>query len=188
MMMDLCHLRANDLTAHGSLCSIDKAFFAQAIHLDGHLISNELACHLGCQTIASDDSSRMNLVLDQLIGSLQKLGCNNHHGCCTIAHLTVLLLSQLDKHLACGMFHFQELKNCRAIVADGDILAYPRKRVMRWQLVVHFSISYLHQSRQQASCQDPQDPKSSLQCWQSMRQQVLSRWIRDQNIKQRVDE
>lgn len=116
------YVRANDFAAHGRLCGVDEAFLAERIDLDGHLVGNELAGHLGSQTVAGDNGRRVNLVLDQLVGALQKLGGDDHDRSRTVTDLAVLLLRQLDQHFARRVLHFEKLENGGAIVADRDIL------------------------------------------------------------------
>jgi len=52
-----------------------------------------------CETVANDDRCRMDLVADQLIGTLQKLGGNYDHRCRAVADLLVLQLRQLHQDL-----------------------------------------------------------------------------------------
>lgn len=46
-----------------------------------------------CQTITGDDSGGMNLVFDQIVGSLKELRRDDDDGGGTVTHFLVLLLS-----------------------------------------------------------------------------------------------
>lgn len=60
----------NDLTTHTSLCNIDQAFLSQTIDLGSQLILHVFASFPTSQSITSDDSGGMDLVLYQFVGSL----------------------------------------------------------------------------------------------------------------------
>ena len=63
----------------------------------------------------------MDVVLDQLVTSLQELSGENNNGCCTITDLSILNLGELNQNFGGWMSDLQLFENCGAIVGDGNI-------------------------------------------------------------------
>lgn len=122
------HLRSNDLGRHTGLGSVDEAVASKSVDLDGHLVGNELAGLLAGQSVSCDDGGGVDLVFDQLVGSLEELGSNDHDRGGAVTDFLVLLLGQLDKNSSCRMLHLQHVENSGTIVGDGDILLIGQRK------------------------------------------------------------
>ena len=71
MILLICYHNgpANDLARHGRLGDVDEGLFAKRVDLDRKLILQEFDGFFASQTIACNHSRRVNLVLDEVVGS-----------------------------------------------------------------------------------------------------------------------
>jgi len=63
----------------------------------------------------------VNLVLDQVVGSLEELSGKDDNGGGTVTDLTVLDLGELHEDLSGGVSDLELLQDSGAIVSDGHI-------------------------------------------------------------------
>ena len=71
--------RSDDFTRHTGLCNVDQAFFSESVHLDAELFSQVPNCLLRCESVASDNGSWVNFVLDEIVRSFQEFGSDNDY-------------------------------------------------------------------------------------------------------------
>lgn len=114
-------LTEQKLGAHGGFGSVDKTFTGEGIGLDSEVLSDKVDRLLKGKTVAAHDGGGMNLVLNKLVGSLQKLGSEDDNGGGTITDFTILDLGKFDENFGSGVGYLELLKNCGAIIGDGDI-------------------------------------------------------------------
>ena len=63
----------------------------------------------------------MNLVLDEVVSSLQKLGGKNDDRCGSISHFFILKLGKLNENFSGWMGNIELCQNCGSIISDGNI-------------------------------------------------------------------
>jgi hypothetical protein len=76
---------------------------------------------LFCHAVPGDDAGRVDLVLDQLVRALEKLGCEDHNGRRAVPNLLVLKVGELHEDLGSWVLDLQHLQNRSAIVGDADV-------------------------------------------------------------------
>jgi len=118
------HLDApsNDFTGHGRLCNVDERFPPERVDLDAQLVHHEFARFSACKPIPGNDCRGVDLYLYEFICASQELGGDDDNGCSTVTDFLVLLLGEIDKDSAGGMFDFKETEDSRAVVRDGHLL------------------------------------------------------------------
>lgn len=70
--------RSDKLRGHGSLGSVDEGFAAEGIDGQCEGVLDVLASLLGGHLVTSDDAGRVDLVLDEFVGSLKEFGSKNN--------------------------------------------------------------------------------------------------------------
>ena len=98
-------LGADDLGAHGGLGAVHEAVGAQVLDLHAEVLGDVAASLLAGDLVAAHDAGRVQLLLDELVGALQQLRGDDHHGGRAVAHLLVLQLRQLHDHLRRRVLH-----------------------------------------------------------------------------------
>mmetsp|Transcript_25773 Transcript_25773/g.42095 ORF Transcript_25773/g.42095 Transcript_25773/m.42095 type:complete len:213 (-) Transcript_25773:41-679(-) len=112
---------ADDLRRHGCFGCVDQRFFAQFRRFEGHIFGNEVDGLVFSFEKTRNDLCRMNVLLNQGSGTLQKFSGNNSHRGSTVTNLLILEIGQLDQDFGAWMLQIQTLENGCAIVGDNDI-------------------------------------------------------------------
>jgi hypothetical protein len=71
------NVRSDDFTRHTRLGNVDQALFSKGVNLDTQLFRQVPDCLLRCESVSSNDCRRVNLVLDEIVRSLQELGSDD---------------------------------------------------------------------------------------------------------------
>ena len=114
-------LGSEELGAHGSLGGLQDGFVCQVILAHNQRPLDEVDGLFERHTVTSHDRGWVNLVFDQVIGSLQKFGGEDHNRGSSVTYLTVLDLGKLDEDFCGGMCHLKLFENSGAIVSDRHI-------------------------------------------------------------------
>ena len=114
-------LSIEELGGHGGLASIDESFSTEGIDFNGEIALNILHGLFQSKSVSRHDGGGVNVVLDQLVTSSEELSSKDNNGGRSITDLSVLNLGKLNQDFGGWMSDLQLLKNCGAIVGDGNI-------------------------------------------------------------------
>ena len=114
-------LGAEKLGAHGGLGGVEDGILTEGVGLDTALLLDKSDGLLEGKTVTRHNRSGVNLVLHQLVGSLQELSGEDDNGGGSVTDFTVLDLGELAEDLGCGVGDLELLEDSGAIVGDGDI-------------------------------------------------------------------
>ena len=114
--------RSDNFTRHAGLGDVDQALLSKCINLDTELFRQVSNCLLRCESVTGNDGRRVNLVLDEIVRSLQEFGSDDDDRGSTISNFLVLLLSEFYEDPSRWVFNFDQLKNRSSVIRDCNIL------------------------------------------------------------------
>ena len=109
------------LGAHRSFGGLQDGFVCQVILAHNQRPLDEVDGLFERHTVTSHDRGWVNLIFDQIIGSFQKFGGQDHNRCSTVTNLAILNLGKLNENFCGRVCHFKLLENSGAIVRDSHI-------------------------------------------------------------------
>mmetsp|Transcript_7514 Transcript_7514/g.21450 ORF Transcript_7514/g.21450 Transcript_7514/m.21450 type:complete len:226 (+) Transcript_7514:1107-1784(+) len=114
-------VRANELGAQRRLRNVQEHVLVKLVDGDGQIGLDVLDGFPHGQSIPGDDVRGVNVVLDQLVRTLQQLGCDDDDGRRAIADLAVLEVGQLDQNLRRRMLDLELFEDRSAVVGNGHV-------------------------------------------------------------------
>lgn len=114
-------LSSEELGAHGGLGGLEDGLRGEVTLTHDQLLLDEVDRLFEGHTVSRHDGSRVDLVLDEVVGSLEELSGEDDNGGGTVTDLTILDLGELDEDLSSGVSDLKLLENSGAIVSDGHI-------------------------------------------------------------------
>mmetsp|Transcript_49405 Transcript_49405/g.105164 ORF Transcript_49405/g.105164 Transcript_49405/m.105164 type:complete len:570 (-) Transcript_49405:67-1776(-) len=114
-------LSANELRRECRLRDVEQDILVQLVNGHAQIGLDVLDSLFHRHSVAADDDGGVDVVLDKLVRSLQKLRSHDDHGRGAVANFSVLQVRQLYQDLRSGMLNLQLLENRGSIVGDGHI-------------------------------------------------------------------
>jgi hypothetical protein len=114
-------LRSDDLGTHAGLGTVDQTVLAHVRHLHAEVLSNVLAGFATGDLVAAHDAGGVELVLDQVVGSLEEFGGHDDDRGGSVADFLVLELGKLDDDLGRRVLDVELAEDGGAVVGDGDV-------------------------------------------------------------------
>ena len=84
-------------------------------------VVEDLDCLCCCELVSVGDDGGVNVSVDEGLGLLEELSCENDCGSGSVSALVILSLGDLDNHLGCRVLDIDLLEDGHSVVGDGDV-------------------------------------------------------------------